>query len=376
MTWEQAANTSSSATNTSKQASTGYLAGIFSFFYLSEEVALKLLSTLITQVLGQSWLVVFGTYSAVAVASVVGMSLVYKFPVEEKKVRGLGLGGVQGGLDITGAADPLTPAPFSIPSSSFQSDNDFCYKVNSASRLLFNDSKMFLLIPMNAVFGFSAAFLNSYVTGQVLHFATTADYAIPYFDDYSGESMGLDNYVGMFTAIPAGVAAILSLVHGSLSAKTGKGPILIMGAVCFALLASVFLVNPGVTGWTWGPLVAVFCLMGCGRATFESTLRATFADFFAHDLPGAFANIILQSGLSSAFAFFAFPHFNCEEEDDYCVEYKDGSLHDVRLLEVIVIVTAGLAVLGYARAAVIRRREEEEEEEEKRGRAESLGQRV
>ena len=113
------------ATGTEKQAATGYLAGIFSFFYLSEEVALKLLSTLITQVLGQSWLVVFITYSVIAFASVVGMSLVYKFPVDEKK-----------------------------------SDNDFCYKVNSASRLLFNDRKMFLMIPMNAVFGFAAAFLN------------------------------------------------------------------------------------------------------------------------------------------------------------------------------------------------------------------------
>ncbi|GMH75989.1 hypothetical protein TrVE_jg12144 [Triparma verrucosa] len=306
-----------------KEDATAYLGGLFAFFYLSEEVALKLLSTLITQVLELDWLVVFISYSVIAFLSAVGILFVYKFPEEAAKEN---------------------------------DKKDFCYKVTAATRLLTTDTKMPLMIPMNAVFGFAAAFLNSYVTGQVIHFATTAPGADPV--------NGLDNYVGTFTAIPAAVAAVMSLILGKVAAKTGKGPILIGGACAFAALASVFLIRPGLDDWGWAPLITVFILMGMGRATFESTLRATFADFFSSNLPGAFANIILQSGLSSAFAFFAFPHITCDEESDYCVEYKgNGGLHNVLALELIVIVTALLAILGYWKASKIRDREILEEKE-------------
>ena len=279
---------------------TSYLGGIFAFFYLAEEVILKLISTFVTVELKWSWLTVFLIYTVIAVVAAIGMMFVHKFS-EEK------------GDD----------------------SKNLCYKLTSAGRLLTNDPKMKYMIPMNAVFGFAASFLTAYVTGQVVHVS------------------GLDDYVGVLTAIPAGVAAALSLVLGPLASKTGKGPILIFGAVCFAALSSIFILKPGLEGWGWGPLIFAFVLMGCGRATFEGTLRATFADFFSEDLPGAFANIILQSGLSSAFAFFAFPHLACETEGDYCVAYKDGTLHNVFALELVVIVTAVLAILGYMRASCI-----------------------
>jgi len=40
---------------------------------------------------------------------------------------------------------------------------------------------------------------------------------------------------------------------------------------------------------------------------FESTNRATFADFFPDDKEAAFANLILLSGGSAAVGFLAFP---------------------------------------------------------------------
>ena len=39
------------------------------------------------------------------------------------------------------------------------------------------------------------------------------------------------------------------------------------------------------------------------RATFEGTLKATFADYFSYEKEGAFANIILQNGLSGAVGY-------------------------------------------------------------------------
>ena len=47
----------------------------------------------------------------------------------------------------------------------------------------------------------------------------------------------------------------------------------------------------------------VYSLHGVGRATFEGTLKATFADYFPYEKEGAFANIILQNGLSGAIGY-------------------------------------------------------------------------
>jgi hypothetical protein len=44
-------------------------------------------------------------------------------------------------------------------------------------------------------------------------------------------------------------------------------------------------------------------MQGIGRATFEGTLKATFADFFSYEKEGAFANIILQNGLAGAVGY-------------------------------------------------------------------------
>jgi len=291
-----------------KEEATAYLGGVFAFFYLFEEVALKALSTLITQTLGADWLVVFITYTAISILSAIGLLFVHKFPVEVDEDE----------------SKPL------------------CYKVQSATRLLSNDPKMKYMIPLNAVFGFAAAFFTAYVAGQVVSRAE------------------LDNYIGAFTAIPAGVAAILSLVTGRVAKYTGKGPVLIGGALAFGALAGMFLIFP--EGESWAFLITAFTLMGIGRSTFEGTLRATFADYFSKDLEGAFANIILQSGLSSATAFFLFPHFLCSDDSaTFCVEYKDGSKHNVLILELVVIATAVLAILGYLRASALDKKEKEKE---------------
>ncbi|GMI39596.1 hypothetical protein TrCOL_g4899, partial [Triparma columacea] len=77
---------------------------------------------------------------------------------------------------------------------------------------------------------------------------------------------------------------------------------------------------------------------------------------------GAFANIILQSGLSSSIAFFLFPHFICSDDSTtYCVKYKDGSKHNVLILELVVIATALLAIFGYLRASSLDRKEKEKD---------------
>jgi hypothetical protein len=52
---------------------------------------------------------------------------------------------------------------------------------------------------------------------------------------------------------------------------------------------------------------------------------------------------------------------HCDAPSRYCVEYSNGTLHDVLSFEIIVVVSAILAIVGYLRASFIYQNEREEE---------------
>ena len=85
-------------------------------------------------------------------------------------------------------------------------------------------------------------------------------------------------------------------------------------------------------------------------------MRSTFADFFT-DSEGAFANIILQNGLTSSLGFILSFTLLCGKESKYCVRFRDGSLHDVLSYEIGIVTVAILAILGYFRAERMHRDE-------------------
>jgi MFS family permease len=286
--------------------STSYLAGIFAFIYLSSEVILRLLSSALIPFL--DWRAIFGIYTIIAVVTTVCMSLAIDYPIEEEA---------------------------GVPTSAF-------YKVTAALQLLTKDPKMKYMIGLNAVFGFAGAFLNSYVNGQVVSAALD--------DDGS-------RYVGFLSSWMALTAALLSLVTTRIPQK---GPVLIVGATSFFFVAFPFVLQPDATKWNVYGLIAIYTLQGVGRASFESTLKATFADYFATESAGAFSNIILQNGLAGAIGYVLTFTLLCDKESRYCVEYSDGSLHDVLTFELIVCICAVVAVLGYWRASAIYKQEQDD----------------
>ena len=200
------------------------------------------------------------------------------------------------------------------------------------------------MIGLNGAFGFAGAFLNSYINGEVVRVALN--------DPDS-------RYVGGLSALVAVVAAIASLGLSRIAQRFGTGFVLICGALCFVGVALPFIIQPNAESWGWGGLIMVYSLQGLGRATFESTLKATFADFFSYEKEGAFANIILQNGLSSAIGYILSFRLVCEEESKYCVRYKDGSLHSVLLFELLVVLTSVFAIAGYWRAAILYKDEQQ-----------------
>lgn len=203
--------------------STASLAGIFAFLYLAEEVVLRLLSTVLLQFEIASWGVIFAVYTLVSVVSAAAMLLVYKYP------------------------------PTDTDDGSNDSADRVWYKVTAAWQVLRNDPKMKYMIGLNAVFGFTGAFLNSYVNGEVVPVALRDPNA---------------KYVGLLSSWVSGVAAGMSLLFGKIAPTIGKGPVLILGAFCFFGVVIPFLLVPDISNervWGWSLLWVVYTLHGTGR---------------------------------------------------------------------------------------------------------------
>merc|ERR1740121_588884 len=157
-------------------------------------------------------------------------------------------------------------------------------KVLAAVRL-WRDPKLWLLQSTNITFGFAAAWLGGYVGKNILSPALDAD------------------FIGFAGALLSALAAVLSKVFARVSQTTGKGPVLLLGTVCFALLGALSKCGDP-TKWGWGALVFYAC-MGVGRAVYESTNKAIIAEYFPGPdrSPGAFANMMAFTTGAAAVAF-------------------------------------------------------------------------
>jgi hypothetical protein len=49
----------------------------------------------------------------------------------------------------------------------------------------------------------------------------------------------------------------------------------------------------------------------------------------------------------------------CDTPSRYCIEYSNGTLHDVLTFELIVVVSAIIAIVGYLRASVLYQAEQQ-----------------
>lgn len=338
----QASQDYSTRTGMPIEESNAKLAGYHAFLYLSEELLMRMLSSVLLEFDIASWETIFGIYTLVAVGSTLAMPFIYNYPKTESENDG--------------------------------SNESAFRKATVAAKLLRDDPKMKYMIGFNAVFGFTSAFLNSYVNGQVLPVA---------LDDPDSK------YVGILTSTVSIVAAIMSLLFGKFGKKNGL--ILILGALCFGGVILPFVFQPDASHYGWLALVVVYSLHGTGRATFEGVWRSTFADYFSYEKEGAFANIILQNGVATGAGYiceytlyediswltdilclsdfllctqFVCSTFSdtvtfaliCDTPSKYCIEYSNGTLHDVWTFEFIALVSVVASIVGYLRASQLHRR--------------------
>merc|ERR1712086_230668 len=101
-----------------------------------------------------------------------------------------------------------------------------------------------------------------------------------------------------------GTATVLTWPLLYLRQKFNVSLVMMIGAVCFMFVAVMsYALEPGALRHV---MWLIYIVYGCGRAVWESTNKAVFAEFFPDDPQAAFANIVLQSGTASAAAFFIF----------------------------------------------------------------------
>lgn len=171
-----------------------------------------------------------------------------------------------------------------------------CARVWTASQLMVRDRKVMLVSGVNITFGVTSAFLNSYVTGTVIT-----------------QSLGAGK-VGYFVAIIPLVATALSIPLAKASSLHGsKVPAMVFGMLCFFAFGLSFAAvrDPVTELGKWTVLPVLFCVFGAARAVWEGPNKAVFADFFTgEDVQPGFSNLVFQTGVSSALAFYAFPSIN------------------------------------------------------------------
>lgn len=292
--FESSARLLAARTGEKKEAVTGMLAGLFTAIYLSFEVALKLLSSMVQ--LNEHKQRVYGIFIALAFGAACMMLCV---------------------RNIRPKPDPPPPGGLVDPGGK---GGVWADKALKAVNLLRNDRNAVYLAPYNFAFGFAAAMLVQYANKAII-------------TDLLQPPDSKNSYVGFASSIAVGCGAAASVFFGFLTKRIGKTVPMILGNVCFLIMAISFAFIPADTLGTWTAVVPLYAAYGIGRGIWESVNRAIYGDFFPDDQAAAFANITMLSGGSSWIAFFIFPYFSKEA------------------MAGVIIFWSVLGVIGYAMAS-------------------------
>ncbi|KAJ9451193.1 UNC93-like protein 3 [Diplonema papillatum] len=307
---------------------TAHLSSVFAGFYLCMELVMKLLSSLVLVWVCEShWtgsfiagqcgtegpgpdnkdsdfiknikfkgvLWTYGAFSVLVVGSAIGMAFVPAIKAP----------GIDEAQRLIQESKPVEKKPWH-------------FKVLMVANLIREQPKLVCLGMINVLFGVSAAYANSYVTGTIIK-----------------DSLG-DNKVGYFVSIIPLVASVAQKPLAYISRVTGTQTIaIVLGNVCFMGFGLTFFLIDVTTGdvtkhaGKWGVLVPLFVVFGIGRAVWEGANKAVVANMFEHNSDAAFAAVILFLGTTSTLAFALYGFLNSQVK------------------ELAIIITGVLSIGGY-----------------------------
>jgi MFS family permease len=160
--------------------------------------------------------------------------------------------------------------------------------------LVYQDSRLALLLPFQIAFGFASSFVPYYVFGTVIA-------------DYLGST-----WVGLLSAVIVATGALIAIPSAYITNVYGKSLLMVIGGVCLSLSGFVFFVVSDSTLGSWKLIIVYLIIYGIGRGTWENTNKAVVADFFPDNVyspdlsTAAFAAVYFSNGFANAIGYFVF----------------------------------------------------------------------
>ena len=295
-------------------------------------------------------IVVATVYSIIALASSVGLMTIYEMERPKAPKSGSGEGLLEVGTEASDQdlykqqQEQLEDGNAGDGAAAPQPRSALCAKVLGAMNMWCRHPRILLLNLIQMAFGVSASLLGVYVSGEVVsHSFPTSKVTV----------------VGFMSAMVAAIAALLQVPAGVGAKKFGKPPFMLASLGAFVTLAVLCIACDIDTLGTWPVLVACYLMQGIGRAGYEGTNKAIYADFFPDDSIPAFANIVLANGFMSSLTFFLFgtTYYNGQTKmvDGKVTKIKVHLLSGPEMAEIALVVSL-LAVAGYIIAELLQRR--------------------
>lgn len=340
----------SGAPDPAMEDATSRFAATFACIYLLSEISFKVIAWALPQYWSAGWAVVSLTYVAAAVAAAAAMTNIWKLETGTERGMGGGADSVRIGdpgsangairghsgnrgnserKDGDGGGQQLLPDAGPYPQRQGRSTGETkddglvmgkpALRVEAASSpssglaqlretlLLLFRPQMLLAMGMNLAYGFTSAYLTSYINGTIV-----------------AEAYGTAA-VGLFAAVTPAVAGLSSPLLGRCSrGGATKRPVMVLGTVALIFVVAIPLLIEsegllmtdrrgaaehsddavGTTASIPWPLLLVYVTEGLGRGVFEGPNRAVYADWFEGQKEQAFACWIVQAGGTSSAAFF------------------------------------------------------------------------
>eukprot|EP00325_Prymnesiales_sp_UTEX-LB-985_P007350 CAMPEP_0174703596 /NCGR_PEP_ID=MMETSP1094-20130205/7485_1 /TAXON_ID=156173 /ORGANISM="Chrysochromulina brevifilum, Strain UTEX LB 985" /LENGTH=485 /DNA_ID=CAMNT_0015901541 /DNA_START=74 /DNA_END=1531 /DNA_ORIENTATION=- len=336
----------------------GELASIFASIFLGLEVVLKLLPLVLIPLNGDISLWAHEPDATNITSNITNFSLAPSppppWPADKCKIYKcvatrdlitvslyavLAIGSVVGLLSITDLREEQGLVPFANEDAlqttllkpkkkTFSLD-----KALAAVHLWWEDPVVLLLAPIQVTFGVCATMLAVNVTGNVVK-----------------AKFGSNDWIifgALFSAMIAIVAAALQWPFKRIASKLGKMPLMLTMLIAFLIESLLIVTLSDKQLGAWGVLVPLYIMQGIGRAGYEGTNKALYADFFPNSLPAAFSNIVIANGLASAASFF----LETPLKHDLVLHTGDSI---GKAIPVAALVLTGLTIMSYSLAELFR----------------------
>ena len=281
----------------------------FAIIYMATEIILFLLSRFFLSYVKISWRPLFAIFTVLSIISVCCMFFTEGFENERHLKEG-------------------------------ETEIRLVNEISSTWKILANKPSMKYFIPFNFSFSLLSRFLETFVMPQASRLTIL-----------EGDP-AIFNYLLFSMSTLVGIITCFAFAYWS---KWEKDIQLCLGGASMFMISLLFISIQRKSQWGYPFFVTIYIFYGIARASSLASLRATFVDKFLDDRHSAFAQFVLQTGVGHFVGFLISENALCQQTSTYCIKYADKSIHNVLVLEVLIMI---LSVATIPSILIIRKLDE------------------